>query len=277
MRIRSVIKYILHNYIPGWRGVFKYFNTPIYFPLESKSFLTICDQGIFEADNLYISIGAIKPNTVVYDIGANIGQMAAPLLDLRRDIRVVSFEPSPSSLPWLRRTIEQSTYSERWSLVEKAVGSHEGVVDFYLAPVGLSLFEGTAHTDRAPLLQITSVPVVTLDKIWEEQERPPVSFIKIDTEGGEVDVLLGAEMLIGACRPTILLEWNSANLAARDTEPQVLLTLGKRLGYDVYTVPGLSLIRTPDLLRVAMSVTESFLLSPAGHDLTEPSRLPLSH
>jgi Methyltransferase FkbM domain len=46
----------------------------------------------------------------------------------------------------------------------------------------------------------------TLDGVWREAGSPLVSFLKIDTEGGELDVLKGGGELLRASRPSILIE-----------------------------------------------------------------------
>lgn len=51
-----------------------------------------------------------------------------------------------------------------------------------------------------------AVPGVTLDDLWEGVGRPRVSFIKIDVEGAEGDVLRGAGGMIGATRPQLIVE-----------------------------------------------------------------------
>jgi FkbM family methyltransferase len=50
-----------------------------------------------------------KPDTTVFDVGANIGLMAIPLLTHVPECRVISFEPSENSVPYLRKTIEGSS------------------------------------------------------------------------------------------------------------------------------------------------------------------------
>jgi hypothetical protein len=50
------------------------------------------------------------------------------------------------------------------------------------------------------------VPSQTLDAIWEDSGTPEVSFLKIDTEGGEFEILEGATRLLRTWRPAILVE-----------------------------------------------------------------------
>jgi FkbM family methyltransferase len=45
----------------------------------------------------------------------------------------------------------------------------------------------------------TTVPVVPLDEWWQEQRRPDVSFIKLDTQGSELDILKGGAQVLASC------------------------------------------------------------------------------
>ena len=54
-----------------------------------------------------------------------------------------------------------------------------------------------------------TVEVRTLDEIWVEIGRPKVSFVKIDVEGAEVEVIRGANGFISQCVPTLLIEANA--------------------------------------------------------------------
>jgi hypothetical protein len=49
---------------------------------------------------------------------------------------------------------------------------------------------------------------VTLDELWDAAGCPPVSILKIDVEGSEVEVIRGAEHLLSVQRPAILAEAN---------------------------------------------------------------------
>jgi hypothetical protein len=53
-----------------------------------------------------------------------------------------------------------------------------------------------------------SVQVVTLDSLWNQIGRRRIGFVKIDTEGWDVNVILGGRDAITTCRPNILAEFN---------------------------------------------------------------------
>ena len=50
------------------------------------------------------------------------------------------------------------------------------------------------------------VVATTLDEEWEAAGRPPVSFVKIDAEGAEEGVVVGARDLLREERPVVLAE-----------------------------------------------------------------------
>ena len=59
-----------------------------------------------------------------------------------------------------------------------------------------------------------TVPATTLDEAWRGAGCPEVSFVKIDTEGGEEAVVRGAPELLTACRPVLLVEDRGGRAAA---------------------------------------------------------------
>jgi FkbM family methyltransferase len=189
-----------------------------------------------------------------------------PILNAVETCSVISFEASPTTLPFLSRTVLESVYRDRWTVVGKAVASRSGVADFVLASPSYDAFEGLKDTGRAGDTGIARVPVTTIDEEWELRGRPRVSAIKIDIEGGELLALRGGDRCLRFERPYVLLEWTKANLAAYDQEPKALLEYSEDLGFRVFSLPNLVPVDSPDTLAMHMAVSESFLLAPAiGH------------
>lgn len=256
MTFRGWLKYRLY----GTLGNFSYCGTRVYFPRGSLAFWLACEQGIFEASNVRLLQAICRCGGYMFDVGANLGLMAVPVLKAVPDSRVVSFEPSPNSLPWLRSTIAGAGFGERWRLVEKAVGRSSGSADFNLSRPQDGLFDGLRPTGRAAAVASAKIEMTTLDREWEKIGRPPIAAIKIDVEGSELDVLQGATACLNATRAAVLTEWNATNLVAYDVEPSALLELAESVGYVVYALPFLVPVRTASELRLQMIGTESFLL-----------------
>jgi FkbM family methyltransferase len=195
-------------------------------------------------------------------VGANIGLMAVPILAKLPTVNILSCEPSPNILPFLRRTIRESGHSGRWHLVEKAAGRAPGRIDFHLGPVAESELDGIRHTRRAPLDRIVEVEMTSLDAEWQRLGKPDVSIVKIDVEGGELGVLEGSQALLQAARPHVILEWHQENLLAYDCPASALIEFAERMHYQIFALPRLTKVHGDADLRVHMLQTENFLLLP---------------
>jgi FkbM family methyltransferase len=262
MRLRGKIKHFVHSTIPGKRGWFPYFGCRVYFPDKSLIFAMSCDQGIYEEDLVKMLLAAVEENSVMFDLGANIGLMAIPVLQSGRGIRVCSFEPSPNTLPYLRRTQASSPWADRWEIIPKAAGSAAGEAVFSVATADVGALDGFKDTARAGPMTQVKVPVATLDEEWIRLGKPRVSVIKIDIEGAETMALAGATQILHSERPLVFLEWNASNLAAYDVAPSRLLDIAAEFDCDILAVPGLAKAATTVELRLHMAVTETFLLLP---------------
>jgi FkbM family methyltransferase len=128
----------------------------------------------------------ICPDDLVFDIGANAGYKTE--IFLKCGAKVVSAEPNPLCHPVLDF---EFSGNPRVSLVKRAVGSEETILPMNirgLAPTS-SLLDDWAPFELGYGRERVQVPVTTLDKMIEEFGRP--SFIKIDVEGYETEVLKG--------------------------------------------------------------------------------------
>jgi len=272
MAIRSVmpkaIKTILRRpYLEAsvaLTGAFPYYSQKVHTPRKSVIFQRILTFGIFEPEIVEALIALTKQNSVVIDIGANIGIMSIALLSSRPDVSVVSIECSPSTLPFLRATHAGSDYGDRWRIVEAAIGNIDGEVSFYTAGAANGAYDSLSDTGRGGDTKEVKVQASKLDTVWVSLGRPRVSVIKIDIEGGEFGAIEGAQELIADCRPMIIFEWNNENLRAYNRDPSDLLKL-PLVNYEVLAVPALIRI-SGSLLPLIMRGTEMFLACPICDD-----------
>ncbi len=263
MRWRGQLKYWLYGHCPGFAGSFPYFGTQVYFPRDSISFRAACEQGIFEADNVRLLQALVRPNTTYFDVGANIGLMSIPILQGCSTCMVVSFDPSPNTVPYLQRTASESSFKNRWVIVARALSDIQGQAEFYLASEELSMFDGLRDTRRAVITRTVPVEVSTLDKEWSTLGCPVVSVIKCDVEGNELAILRGAEAVLRRDRPFVLLEWNRDNLLAYECDPTEILNFADNNSYRLFALPQIIEISSRLELTLQMTLGESFLLAPA--------------
>jgi len=248
---------------PFYRGAFPYFEHQVHFPLGCHLFERVCHEGIYEQQTLDLLIGLVGQSGAYIDVGANIGLMSVPILARYPNVRVISLEASPATLSLLEMTRKVSPYRDRWSIVGCAAGEAVGSATFWAARPENGAFDGLKNTGRGGEGRAVIVDVRPLDDIWRDAGAPKVSTIKIDVEGGETGVLRGSRSLIERDRPALVIEWSRLNLPAYGIEPSQLLTICREIGYRAYAVPGLVEINSELILRVAMSMTETFLLAPA--------------
>lgn len=240
---------------------FVYYDTKVYFPKNSIVYKKTANHTIYERENIEIIINLISDNSVYLDVGANIGLMAIPILKSNYSCTVVSFEPSPNSVSYIKRTLQDSHLKDRWHLIEKGVGSKPGSLEFCFSLKELGAYDGFRSTNRMPMSGKTTVPVTTIDLEWKKQGKPRVSVIKIDVEGAEMEVLKGAIECIEQEKPSILIEWNMKNLQAYACSPNEIIYFSEKYNYQIYSIPNLDLIDSLKQLSRTMEQTESFLLS----------------
>lgn len=162
-------------------------------------------KGSYEERELDAMSTSFKAGSTILDVGANIGVYSALAAVHPKVDRVISFEPNPRIAAICRRNIDRLEHHNRakCEVHEVAVSSSEGQASFVFSD-----YHGTGHlvtaaSDRSDI----SVSVTTLDSFITQRVRQCENmFIKIDVEGFEPNVILGASQLIAQHQPTLLVE-----------------------------------------------------------------------
>lgn len=162
---------------------------------------TVAREGTIELETAIADLDEVKTlgyGDVVFDVGAFVGDTA--LIFARRAGMVIGFEPQTDA--WL--CAEWNTrHLSGVKIINAAVGNGEKVhvqdneLEGNLGTRSLATGEGNA--------------TLRLDDFWEQRKIRP-SFIKIDVEGFEPNVIAGAKNLL-SCRPIILVEVYGTMLA----------------------------------------------------------------
>jgi FkbM family methyltransferase len=151
---------------------------------------------------------SLRAGMVVVDIGANQGfytLLASKCVGTRG--RVYAFEPAPTERRKLERNLRLNGCAN--VVVEPlAVGASAGTAPFH----AVAGHQGSWSSLREPASDVTvpsrliSVTMITLDEYVVDHNLMRLDMIKIDTEGGELDVLIGAQDAIRKHEPIILCE-----------------------------------------------------------------------
>lgn len=181
----------------------------------------------------------ISPGSVFVDVGANVGWFS--LLGARlvgTSGKVIAIEPNPRNCALLAGSCECNAFANV-EIVSGAVaaGRHWFALETDASNgriVALSPVEST--TDAIPCSYV--VPAFTLDEILLDRGViDAVSAVKIDVEGVEDLVLLGAKQLLTRTRPAIVFEWYPEALRSTGgVEPSVPLQRIRDHGYHISIV-----------------------------------------
>jgi FkbM family methyltransferase len=241
-----------------------YHGQKVFLPRAGYSDLVLQEYGAYELLNSRILKQLARPHSWVLDVGTNLGLMTIPVLADCPEVQVLSFEPSENAQKYLRQTMQESSFKNRWILVPKCVGGHVGAVEFTLSAGTCVEFDGIRHTGRVKASRTCQVPMTTLDEEWKRLGYPAISVIKSDVEGAELGVLQGAAHCIAKERPFVLMEWNKSNFQAYGVTTADLVKLVEELAFDIYALPHMIPITKRSEMELQMMVTESFLLAPRG-------------
>ncbi len=158
-------------------------------------------SGSYEVGLQRLIENQVQAGDVCIDIGANFGAIT---LALCRQVgpsgKVISFEPGPDYFKRLNSNISLNHDLKKISEVYSVGISNQ--------PGELFWAEDPSAPGNAGLLETSgrAVPVTTLDDFVEEKNIERLSFIKIDTEGMETEVLEGARKALQKFRPKVVFE-----------------------------------------------------------------------
>lgn len=179
----------------------------------------------YELDLLESTFGRFHSGIAI-DVGAHIGTHTLWFAGIMNK-KVVCFEPFPKNWEKLIKNIRLQNSSVQSRIIPRntAVGNSSGFVRMALDTpdnTGMAkVIEGTHH-DSVKVAQVTI----------DSQNLKEVGLIKIDVEGKEMEVLLGAEKTIAECSPLLYVE-------ARDSAAEAsLLEWAHAHGYGAFGVFG---------------------------------------
>lgn len=186
---------------------------------------------------IYLSF--VRRGDVVLDVGANVGSHAVFLSHLVRDGgKVFAFEPLTPNVDALKETIRRRSRISNIRIFQTAVGNPgRAPNDVVISVPGDDLTQASLRLQAAGSWQGKSsvreytVSLTSLDAESEVQSLAAVDFIKIDVEGGELDVLRGAAKTIRRHHPLIYCELYEKWAASFGYTPADLIEFIRSLGY----------------------------------------------
>lgn len=157
--------------------------------------------------NLIELLFEASPKTTFFlDVGVNIGQTLLKVKAINRDIKYIGFEPNSDCCFYTRRLSELNAL-QHVQIVPCALSDGHGLATLYADELGAS--DATIVQDlrdREYGLPAQHVVRLPFDELSHQLVGEEHAIVKIDVEGGELEVLSGMEQYIARARPIIICE-----------------------------------------------------------------------
>jgi len=122
----------------------------------------------------------------VIDVGANVGQTCVPLASALPDAHIIAFEPVPATFALLERN---TAPFPNITIVNAALGARP--CEARMSAVGTSVANRILAPDEVVGQETAKVTITTGSDIFNTYGLERLSFLKIDAEGHDMDVLDG--------------------------------------------------------------------------------------
>ena len=179
-------------------------------------------RGFYEARllSMVAALDLVGPESVVCDIGANIGNHTVYFGKVMGAAKVLAFEPQAHCHATLTENIALNGLQDRAVAYNCLIGAATG--NGAMARFSARNLGGTAFTARDD----GNLPLFALDDVIEAPDMARLDLIKVDVEGMQQEVLKGAEGVLDRRHPAIWIE-----LLAKDNTFDLVRLYLERFGY----------------------------------------------
>ena len=182
----------------------------------------------------------ILDGDIVFDVGGNIGMWSEVVLKSFPKVFLHIFEAASGFQDNLFERFSEMIKEKQVVVNRVGVSNTEGVKDFnfyHSHPALSTLFPRNDEIrSRFKICEpvIRQINTVTIDKYCERNEIDCIDFLKVDVEGGEFDVLLGASnLLLNKKIKCVQFEYGGCFIDAKTTLQSIYELLDSN-GYQIF-------------------------------------------
>ena len=174
----------------------------------------------------------IKENDTVIDVGANVGEISLRAANIvgNKIGKIYSFEPDHINFNRFLNNMKINAV-KNITPINKGLGNVDGV--FNLSVVDENNRGMNRIVESNESLNTSKIEVIILDNYIKLKNITRVDLIKIDTEGFEMNVIIGAKDLLKRFRPILFIELDEKNLIDQNSSPKELIKHLINLNYNI--------------------------------------------
>ncbi len=183
-------------------------------------------SGSWDQDLVLLAQKYIKPGDEVWDIGANVGVFTFAAAAMSKTGNVLAFEPDTFLIEVIRASRKRNGL-RNVQAIPAAIASEDGFAEFLVAERGRasnSLKSAVGRSQMGGVRDSFLVPTFSGESVHRRLNSRP-SFIKIDVEGAELQVLEGCKSVLRSLKPLVFIELGAES---RELATKLLLDLGYR-------------------------------------------------
>lgn len=240
--MKRFLKHLLSYFDIG--KVYKVNNSRIKIPYDTLVFSLPSGRDL-ETNFVMRCLQKLKINsedTMIIDVGANVGQTMLSVKAAYPHIEYIGFEPNPVCVNYLNKLIRVNRLLNA-RIFPFALSDKNDMVEFFKthahdprATIHKEFFEEAATSEIIPVLRFDDLSGVNIRKKL---------VVKIDVEGAELNVIKGMNKLLQEHNPVIICEVLHSHLVPMQQRAEELSVYLKSIGYKIYTIEHSSITFRP--------------------------------
>lgn len=189
--------------------------------------------GMYEQEESEMLYKLVNDDSIIFDVGANIGWYSNHLSKKLPSSTIYAFEPIPETFAQLKRNTALNS-AANIKLNNFAFSDAPQTLTFYYSPTITGASSSQNITERPDMVKL-ECKADTIDSFVVANNIPRIDFIKCDVEGAEFMVYKGGAATIAKHKPIVFTEMLRKWAAKFNYHPNDIIAFFKELGYNCYT------------------------------------------
>lgn len=232
-KIGVIYRYLI-GILPFNFSVNQFITNNFKFRLHARfAFSNFKNWGNKHNDFFHIYLKLSEGSKYFFDIGAHIGIVSLPISkNISSKGKIFAFEASKLNLKFLKYHI-QSNNIKNIKVINKLVTSTTKKKSVLFESNESSGMSSVIPINQKQITKKKIVQSITLDKFCAIKKIFP-DIIKVDIEGSEIDMLIGAKDIIKRTKPLIFLSYHPYHIKKLGYDKNFIFDILKELDYEIY-------------------------------------------